>query len=93
MIPTRDHEQIRRWAARHNAVPAEIKPFLFDGQPAVLHFLIGKGNKGTAEIRPITWEMFFAQFDLLGLALAYDDNTPRFDLVRIEGARQDSLAC
>ena len=84
MIPTRDHAEIRIWAARHNAVPAEIMPRAFDSQPAVLHFLTGDATKGTPELRPISWESFFAQFDLLGLSFTYDENTSRFDLVRVE---------
>ena len=84
MVPTRDHAEIRRWAARHNAMPAEIMPLVFDSLPARLHFLVGDAKIGTPELRPISWESFFAQFDLLGLAFAYDDHSPRFNLVRIE---------
>lgn len=76
--PIRDHEVIRQWAARHSAVPAEIKPRKFDGEPALLWFLFD--SKGSEEIVPITWENFFALFDLLGLKLMIDE-TPYFELV------------
>ena len=84
MIPTRDHKEIRRWAAKHNAVPAESTPITFDSEPTMLHFLMGAAKEGTPELHPISWESFFAKFDLLRLALAYDEVTPQFDLVRIE---------
>ena len=81
--PTTDHEEIRRWAEAHNAVPAEVFPHLFDGEPAVLRFLFGVDPIGTTELRPISWENFFAHFDLLGLALVYDDQ-PTYELLQIE---------
>ncbi len=88
MIPTRDHKEIRRWAAKHDAMPAESTPITFDSEPTMLHFLMGAAKEGTPELHPISWESFFAKFDLLGLALAYDEGTPRFDLVRIEPAQR-----
>lgn len=89
MTPIRDHKQIRQWAAKQNAIPAEIRPRTFNSEPAVLTFILGSPNKAQPEIFPVSWESFFAQFDLLGLALAYDDNTPRFEIVQFnqsEGA-------
>ena len=84
MVPTRDHDTIRAWAARHGAVPAQIKPAIFDSQPAILYFLIGKASRGTQELQPISWDNFFAIFGLLELAFAYDEGSTRFDLVQIE---------
>ena len=91
MKPTRDHGQILAWAKKHNAVPAEIKPEKFDGEPAILYFLMGELKSGTPEIRPISWDHFFAQFDLLGLALAWKDDLPVFELVKIEDASSSAL--
>lgn len=82
MLPTQDHKTIRTWAGKHDAVPAEILPLIFDSVPAVLTFLVGNRD-GTPEIRPISWEAFFLQFDLLDLSLAYDNCSSRFDLVRV----------
>ena len=81
--PTTDHAEILSWAARHGAVPAEVRVLKFDGEPAALRFLFGKHREGTPELHPISWADFFAHFDLLGLALAYDD-TPDFEILRIE---------
>jgi len=84
MIPTRNHQEIRQWATRHHAVPAEVRIIKFDGEPAVLYFLMGEARKGTPELRPIDWEDFFARFDLLNLAFAYADDSSQFAIVRIE---------
>ena len=84
MTPTRDHKSIRSWADRHGAAPAEVMVHVFDSEPTMLYFLFGDARAGTPELRPISWEDFFARFDLLGLALAYDEETQRFDLVRLD---------
>ena len=67
-VPVTDHEEIRRWAAANNAVPAEVFPHVFESEPAILRFIIGSAPAAQPELRPISWESFFAQFDLLGLA-------------------------
>ena len=84
MVPTRDHREIRQWASRHNAHPAEVKRLKHDGEPAILSFIIGEAEAARPDVYPITWESFFAQFDLLKLSLAFDDETPRFDIVKVE---------
>ncbi len=80
--PTADHKEIQGWATRHNAHPAQKKPLTFDSEPALLHFVFGKDLE-TEEIRSITWDSFFAQFDLMGLQLVFDE-TPDFELLQIE---------
>ncbi len=82
--PTTDHGEILAWAERHNAVPAEVHIRKFDGEPTVLRFLFGKARGGSSDIHPIGWEDFFVRFDLMGLALAYND-TPDFQLLQIDG--------
>ena len=81
--PTTDHGEILAWATRHHAVPAEVLVLKFDGQPSILRFLFGELPRGTPEIHPIAWDDFFARFDLLGLALVYDDS-PDFQILEIE---------
>ncbi len=92
MVPTRDHDLIRHWASRHNAFPAEIKRLKHDGEPAILTFLMGKPDIAQPEISAISWESFFAQFDLLGLSMAFDERTPRFDIVRVEKGSESRMA-
>ena len=78
--PTSEHAAIAAWASKHDAVPAEITPRVFDGEPAILHFLFGGAKTGLPEIVPITWESFFAQFDVMGLMMVFDD-TPTFEIL------------
>ena len=79
--PTCDHDEIFLWAQRHSAVPAEVVPRKFDGEPSLLYFLFGRERAGTPEIRPISWEDFFARFDLMELLIVYDDS-PYFELLQ-----------
>lgn len=92
MKPTRDHDAIRVWAARHEAVPAQINPRVHDGQPAVLYFLTGKERGGTPDIHPIAWETFFALFDLLHLDFAGDEDTARFQIFQGREAVEQKLS-
>ena len=91
MEPTRDHEEIRRWAEAHDGVPAEVIPYIFDSQPSILHFLFGSAKTGTPELRPISWEDFFTRLDLLGLAVAFDEEFPIYEVVRVEKTGQGRL--
>ena len=72
--PTRDPIEIRQWAERHQAMPAQILPHVFDSEPTILTFIFGGERLPVENIRPITWDAFFAQFTLLNLALVYDDS-------------------
>jgi hypothetical protein len=82
--PITDHEEIRRWAESRKAFPAEVFPRLFDSEPAVLRFVFGKPLVDEENgIRVITWENFFALFDLMGLSLVYDSDH-QYELLQIE---------
>ena len=91
MFPTRDHDQIRKWANCHSANPAEIRRLKYDGEPAILTFIVGNPSIARPDIYPISWASFFAQFDLLNLSMAFDKETPRFNIVKVE-KRPDQLA-
>ena len=92
IVPTQDHREIYRWAARFGAIPAEIRRSKSDGEPSILYFLFGDLREGTPESKPISWDDFFARFDLLGLSLAYDEQSPQFHLVRVDRVLQPGLA-
>lgn len=81
--PTSDHAQILDWAQRHQAIPAEVRTRVFDSQPSVLRFLFSDLRGGTPDLRPITWEDFFARFDLLHLSILLDE-APAFEFVEVE---------
>ncbi len=74
--PTTDHKEIRRWAALNNAVPVRISTLVFDGEPAKVGFRFLNGSRGEPEFTPITWESFFALFDVLELSFVYDEASP-----------------
>lgn len=78
--PTSSHSEIRRWAESQNARPAELHQNVFDSEPARLHFVFGETSLPTDQLKMISWEQFFAVFDLLGLALVYDE-TPQFEFL------------
>lgn len=84
--PTTNHDEIRRWAAATNAAPAEVLPYFFDSEPAILRFVFGPVPvaEGQPAWRAISWESFFAQFDLMGLALVYDGARPDYELLQRE---------
>ncbi len=83
--PTIDHDEIRRWARRHNATPTEQLPHVVDGEPAVLRFMFEKQAQDRADVRLITWEEFFLKFDELGLAFVYDEGVTGYnEILQIE---------
>ena len=84
---TRDHQMIQLWALQHDAVPAEVRQPVFDGQPSALRFLSGAAKKGTPELCPISWESFFARFDLMGLAVVFDRGRSEYEFVPAETTR------
>ncbi len=90
MQPTKDHDSIRLWATKYDAVPAEIQILKFDGEPSLLYFLFGKAREGTPDLRPITWDDFFARFDLLGLSMVFDDS-PQFEIVRVQHSQSTEV--
>ena len=81
--PTADHAMILDWAQRHQATPAEVRTRTFDSQPSVLRFLFNDLRSGTPDLRPISWEDFFARFDLLKLTVLLDE-APAFEFVEME---------
>jgi hypothetical protein len=69
-----DHDEIRRWAALCQAVPAEFSPGEQDSQLPNLRFMFLDGSPNQPQLTPIAWEDFLAKFDLLGLVLLCEDN-------------------
>jgi hypothetical protein len=84
--PTTDHNEIQRWAAKHKAVPAEILPQNLDHEPLVLRIILPQMADDRKDIRVLTWDEFFAKFDVLGLTFVYDDNNSGYnELLQIDG--------
>ena len=81
--PTTDHKAIRCWADARGAVPAEVSPRKFDGEPAILRFLFKNASSLPQEMKEISWDHFFALFDLMGLSFAGDGDN-EYELLQIE---------
>jgi hypothetical protein len=75
-VVTRDHAEIRRWAALHKAEPATGEATA--SGPAVRDVNdLGAGIRfnfpGFALLRPIEWEEWFDNFDRHGLSFVYEE--------------------
>ncbi len=81
--PTSDNQEIQSWAHARNALPAEVLPRKFDGEPAVLRFVFEHLPLQADTFEQITWENFFALFDLMGLSLVYNGENS-YELLQIE---------
>ena len=82
---TNDEGEIRLWATRHNAHPVERAPFVHDGEPAFLGFVLGDVPESEESLRPIAWSQFFAMFHLMGLVLVYDnEHESEFELLKFD---------
>ena len=91
MVPTREHWRIEKWAHDHGAAPAQIKPLKFDGEPAILTFVFGRGDEALPLVQPISWETFFAFFDLLELSMAFDEASTDFCIVKVNTRSASAL--
>ncbi len=77
--PTIDHVEIRSWANRNSIVPTELFPHRVDHEPALLQLMPASLARQRKDLRLISWEEFFARFDLLGLAFIYDDEASGYN--------------
>jgi hypothetical protein len=75
--PTTDHQQIRQWAESHGGLPAELLPYRVNHAPLELRLYFGPDLSSDKWMRAMTWDDFFARFDLMGLTFVYDDNPSR----------------
>jgi hypothetical protein len=93
-VATRNHDVIRRWAAKRRAEPAtgEATP----SGPATADVRDGGVGirfnfPGFARLRPITWDEWFDHFDRHQLTFVYESETevndsqsPRYRIVKTE---------
>ena len=84
VLPTRMHWRIEAWALEQGALPAQVRRLKFDGEPATLTFIFGEAKAALPDVYPISWESFFAQFDLQELSMAFDDEAQDFAIVKVE---------
>jgi hypothetical protein len=79
VVSTRDHEVIRRWAAKRQAHPATGEATA--SGPATVNVNDGGAGirfnfPGTGSFRPISWEEWFANFDRHLCAFVYETDRP-----------------
>jgi hypothetical protein len=73
---TQDHDEIRKWAEAHGAVPAEVESTEKKGQTGILRFEFPKApNRNDSKLKEISWEEFFEKFDESDLELVYQEKT------------------
>jgi hypothetical protein len=73
---TQDHDEIRKWAESHGAVPAEVESTEKKGEPGILRFMFPKAkNHNDGALKEISWDDFFEKFDENGLELIYQEVT------------------
>jgi hypothetical protein len=94
---TQDHDEIRKWAEAHGAVPADVAATDNEDEPGILRFEFPKAHPhNDSALQEISWEDFFRKFDENGLALVYqektaDGETSNFNkLVKAENAKSSS---
>ena len=73
---TQDHEEIRDWAEKRSAVPAEVSSTHRSDEPGVLRFCFPKAKgKNDQSLSEISWDEFFDKFDSNNLELVYQEKT------------------
>ena len=73
---TRDHDEIRKWAEAHGAVPAEVGGTEADNQTGILRFEFPSApNHNDSKLKEISWDDFFEKFDQNNLELLYQEKT------------------
>ena len=83
--PTTDHAEIRQWAEGKHAVPTEILPEHLNLEPTQLRIMLPQLAAERKDTRVLTWEAFFAKFDLLGLTFVYDNDSSGYnELLQID---------
>jgi hypothetical protein len=73
---TRDHDEIRRWAESHGAVPSEVASTHSGKEPGILRFQFPEtAQKNDDNLQEVSWDDFFAKFDENNLELLYQEQT------------------
>jgi len=70
---TTDHDEIRRWVEQHDGRPAAVRGTEGDGEGAGVLRIDFPGGAGEDDLRPVSWEEWFATFDDRGLAFLYQE--------------------
>ncbi len=73
---TKDHDEIRKWAESHGAIPSEVSSTHTSDEPGILRFQFPKAkNNNDSALQEISWDDFFEKFDESDLTLVYQEKT------------------
>ena len=73
---TQDHEEIRNWAEKRGAVPAEVASTHRSDEPGILRFSFPRArDKNNDKLTEVSWDDFFEKFDENNLELVYQEKT------------------
>ncbi len=73
---TRNHDEIRRWAQEHGAVPCEVAGTERNSEAGILRFEFSHApNRNDQNLKEISWDEFFRKFDENNLQLLYQDSS------------------
>ena len=73
---TTDHETIRKWAERHNGVPAAVDTTHDKRDVGIIRIMFPKAPRSDHDaLVQITWEEFFEEFEKKKLALLFEPDS------------------
>ncbi|HEX5435207.1 MAG TPA: hypothetical protein VFY05_13295 [Candidatus Angelobacter sp.] len=73
---TQNHEEIKNWAEKRGAVPAEVASTHRRDEPGILRFSFPRARgKNNDKLTEISWDDFFEKFDENNLELVYQEKT------------------
>ncbi|WMJ73385.1 hypothetical protein RCC89_09440 [Cytophagaceae bacterium ABcell3] len=72
---TTNHNQIKRWVEARDGKPASVKGTGDNKNAGLLRFRFENGRQPKAELKDITWDEFFDQFEKNKLQMVYQDKT------------------
>lgn len=72
---TRNHDEIRKWAQEHGAIPCEVAGMDRNGDASVLRFEFSNAPNRSGNVKEVSWDEFFTKFDQNNLQLLYQDQS------------------
>ena len=73
---TQNHEEIKNWAEKRGAVPAEVASTHRKDDPGILRFSFPRARgKDKDNLTEVSWDDFFEKFDENNLELVYQEKT------------------
>ncbi|GAA4792772.1 hypothetical protein GCM10023231_21200 [Olivibacter ginsenosidimutans] len=70
---TKDHQVIRHWAEERGGVPAKVKDTGTSNNGGILRIHFPKHSENNDELKAISWNEFFDEFDKHQLNFLYQD--------------------